>query len=154
MTEKELHKLRREDLLELLLTQSRELEGQKTRLQQLDAEREEKAAELTRLSRKLDERDAQLSQLLAEHRSAQPAEGEASLVNLELLLDEFTARYEALSEKLEQRDKLIQRLHTKLDGKDGELKQLRAKLDERDAEICRLLERFFSEKNQQGVKEG
>ena len=63
MTEKELHKLRRQDLLELLLSQSKEAARLQTELERLERESEERESSYVRLKEKLDEKDRQLEKL-------------------------------------------------------------------------------------------
>ena len=65
MTEKELHKLSRENLLQLLLAQSREVNRQKEEYRQLTEAKEELDAGLERLKAKLDEKDETIERLRA-----------------------------------------------------------------------------------------
>ena len=53
MTEKDLHKLRRQDLLQLLLAQSREVAGQQERIRELEASEASLQALSERLKGKL-----------------------------------------------------------------------------------------------------
>ena len=61
---KELHKLRRQDLLELLIGQSREVAKQQETIDQYEKTVAELTAANERLTKKLDERDAQLEKLI------------------------------------------------------------------------------------------
>ena len=63
MTEKELHKLRRQDLLQLLLSQSREAAHQQADLDRLDGMLTQTQESNQRLREKLAEKDAQLEKL-------------------------------------------------------------------------------------------
>lgn len=63
-TSKELHKLRRQDLLELLIEQSREVAKLHETIDGLEEKTAKLSEENERLSKKLEERDAQLKQLL------------------------------------------------------------------------------------------
>ena len=63
MTEKELHKLKRQDLLQLLLSQSVEVRRQQDAIGRLEEESSQLRASLERLTAQLDERDAQLEKL-------------------------------------------------------------------------------------------
>ena len=57
MTDKDLHKLSREDLLKLMLAQSKELTRQKTIVSEMTTTAEENTASIDRLKAKLDEND-------------------------------------------------------------------------------------------------
>ena len=63
MTEKEFHKLTRQDLLELLLAQSKEVSKLQARLETAKAAGEQVQADFQRLKDKLDEKDAQIERL-------------------------------------------------------------------------------------------
>ena len=63
MTEKELHKLRRQDLLQMLLSQSREAARQQADLDRLDGMLTQTQESNQRLREKLAEKDAQLEKL-------------------------------------------------------------------------------------------
>ena len=63
MTEKELHRLRRQDLLQLLVTQTKEGTQQQEDIQKLQSRTAELEATYERLKNRLDERDAQIERL-------------------------------------------------------------------------------------------
>ncbi len=63
MTEKDLHKLRRQDLLQLLLAQSREVAGQQERIRELEDSEASLQALSERLKGKLNEKDALIEKL-------------------------------------------------------------------------------------------
>ncbi len=101
MTEKEFHKLRRRDLLQLLVAQGKENI-------QLQAEFDETKGELAqfqesyeRLKAKLDEKDAR-----------------------------FQESNERLKAKLNEKDALIEKLKGRLDQKDARIQQLREQMEE------------------------
>lgn len=118
MTEKELRKLHRQDLLELLVEQSREA----SRLSAALDEKEQECREITenneRLKAKLDEKDAGLAQHTA-------ASGE---------------QLESLKGKLDEKDAQIEKLKGRLDEKDAQMEKLKGRLDEKDAQIGKLRE--------------
>ena len=64
MTERELHKLRRQDLLELLLTQSREAARMQAEYEKLKSAYEERESSYNRLKEKLNEKDQQIEKLI------------------------------------------------------------------------------------------
>ncbi len=66
MTDKELRRLSREDLLRLLLAQSREVNRQKSELESVGAERDELREALEQMKAKLDEKDEMLEKLNTE----------------------------------------------------------------------------------------
>ena len=63
MTDKDLHKLSREDLLKLMLAQSKELTRQKTIVSEMTTTAEENTASIDRLKAKLDEKDETIERL-------------------------------------------------------------------------------------------
>ena len=63
MTEKDLHKLSREDLLKLLLEQSKELEATSQRSEEYRQSFLRSAAVLDKLKARLDQKDEQLKEL-------------------------------------------------------------------------------------------
>ena len=133
MTEKELHKLSREDLLRLLLAQSKEVsrlkaeletvktgrnEAQET-LERLKAKLDEKDAQLEKLKGRLDEKDAMLAAFQEEHpeRVSLPAirtEGMGS--GLSTALDEINRKLDALSRQISEQDEGNRHLWTLLDS--------------------------------------
>nr|WP_304968919.1 hypothetical protein [uncultured Acetatifactor sp.] len=116
MTEKELRKLHRQDLLELLVEQSREA----SRLSAALDEKEQECREITenneRLKAKLDEKDAGLAQHTA-------ASGE---------------QLESLKGKLDEKDAQIEKLKGRLDEKDAQIGKLREQTDRREEKIEKL----------------
>ncbi len=121
MTDKELRKLRRQDLLELLVEQSREA----TRFQ---SERDGKQAELSkilesyeRLKGKLDEKDALIEKL-----KGRLDEKDALMEADKLEAEETLTRLKA---KLDEKDVLLEKLKKRLDQKDEKLEQLEAEVE-------------------------
>ncbi len=134
MTEKELRKLHRQDLLELLVEQSREA----SRLSAALDEKEQECREITenneRLKAKLDEKDAGLAQHTA-------ASGE-QLESLKGKLDEKDAQMEKLKGRLDEKDAQIEKLKPRLDEKDARIEKLTARLNEKDPRIEKLIGRL------------
>ncbi len=93
MTEKELRKLSREDLLRLLLAQSREVSRQKGELGTLKEDKAQLEESLERLKAKLDDKDAQIERL-----KTRLDDKDAKLSEQRLELDELRAE---LSERPE-----------------------------------------------------
>ena len=110
MTDKELRRLRRQDLLQLLVEQSREAA-------RLQSESDEKSGELKqlnesyeRLKNKLDEKDIQLERLKEK-------------------LNEKDALLEKLKERLNEKDALLEKLKRRLDEKDASIGELEEQLE-------------------------
>lgn len=105
MTEKELRRLNRHDILELLVEQSRE----SSRLRLVLEEREERllnaTAGLERLKSKLDEKDRQIEKLKGR-------------------LSEKDAAANVLKTRLNQKDETIDKLKERLDRKDEEIARI------------------------------
>ena len=110
MTDKELRRLRRQDLLQLLVEQSREA----ARLQTETDEKNEEIAQLNesleRLKGKLDEKDAQLERLKER-------------------LNEKDALLEKLKQRLNEKDALLEKLKSRLDEKDTAIGELERRLE-------------------------
>ena len=127
MTAKELHKLSRQDLLQLLLAQSREVARQKESIDELKGLLKKERDLSSRLKEKLNEKDEDLARLVEK-------------------LNEKDENIGRLKEKLNGKDELFERLKHRLDEKDGELsvaqeeaetmrqsmESLRTRLDEKD----------------------
>ena len=110
MTEKELRRLRRQDLLQLLVEQSREAarlqaesDGKSEELAQLDESYE-------RLKEKLNEKDDQLERLKEK-------------------LNEKDSQLEKLKEKLNEKDALLEKLKGRLDEKDALIERQEKRLE-------------------------
>ena len=99
---KELQKLRRQDLLELLLDQMVENDTLKETVAERDASVSELSDMGERLKHKLDDKDAQIEHLKEK-------------------LNDKDAQLEHLKEKLNEKDALIERLKGRLDTKDQTL---------------------------------
>lgn len=133
MTEKELHKLSREDLLRLLLAQSKEVNRQKAQaaasaaecgelkatLERLKDKLNEKDEQIERLKKKLDEKDA----LLADYQAEGPELSQSPIVRTEGMSADMRAeltsigqKLEALRELIESHDEENRHLWTLLDG--------------------------------------
>ena len=138
MTEKELRKLGRHDLLELLVEQSREAA-------KLDAALKEKEEALAgaeegngRLKEKLNEKDELIEKLKArldgkDAEMAQRAAGlEETLERLKAKLDEKDA---SMAQEAERIEETFSRLKEKLNDKDALIEKLRSRLDSREEKI-------------------
>lgn len=99
---KELQKLRRQDLLELLLDQMLENDTLRDTLAERDERVEDLSAMADRLKAKLDDKDQQIEHLKSK-------------------LDDKDVQIEHLKGKLNEKDALIERLKFKLDAKDQTL---------------------------------
>lgn len=64
MTDKELHRLRRQDLLQLLLSQSQEASEQQQTIERLEKQIEELTAANERLAQKAEDKDAVIAKLV------------------------------------------------------------------------------------------
>ena len=164
MTDKELRKLRRHDLLELLVEQSREaarlgaelkekeeeLSGSEENNGRLKAKLDEKDELIEKLKRRLDEKDAEM---------AQKAAGiEETLERLKLKLNEKDA---SMSEEAARMKETFDRLKHKLDDKDALIEKLRSSLDSREkkietleAEMADLRSGRWKELQKSGLPEG
>lgn len=119
MTEKELHKLKRPDLLALLVSQGRQAADQQTALQQAH-EAIKLAGQLEqRLKDRLNDKDAQLARLKEK-------------------LNDKDAQIDELNLRLDGKDAQRQQLILRLDEKDAQLDKLKRCLDEKDATIAAL----------------
>lgn len=97
MTNKELKKLRREDLLEMLLNQSKDVAQKNETLDALESELAEQRSVDERLKEKLNDKDAQM-----EHLKEKLNEKDVQLERLKARLDEKDAAIQSLREELEQ----------------------------------------------------
>lgn len=97
MTNKELKKLRREDLLEMLLNQSKDVARQRETIGTLEKTLEEQCSVDERLKDKLNEKDAQM-----EHLKERLNEKDVQIERLKGRLDQKDATIQSLREELEQ----------------------------------------------------
>ena len=97
MTEKELRKLRRQDLLQLLLLQSRDVQEISDKLVDRQVQLSSLVETVSRLKVRLNEKDAEIDRLKKR-------------------LDEREARLDALTDRLQEKDDAIARLIRRLDG--------------------------------------
>ena len=151
MTDKDLHKLSREDLLKLMLTQSKEVTRQKAMVSELTETREQNTATIDRLKNKLDEKDETIERL-----KERLNENDALLEKLKKRLDE---KDKLLEEKQEELDRnrpdapkfdehviSLQRENADLRQQNGELNgkvgELKARLAQREEELQRCKERL------------
>lgn len=111
MTEKELHKLRRHDLLQLLLAQGREAAQLQAQISDMAAELETAQETNSRFISRLDEKDAQIGKLKSR-------------------LDEKDLQVETFKERLREKDDQIERLKGRLDQKDIQIEGLRKVIEE------------------------
>lgn len=111
MTEKELHKLRRQDLLQLLLAQGREAAQLQARIKDMSEELERLQETNTRFIERMDEKDAQIGKLKNR-------------------LDEKDIQAEKFKERLQEKDSQIEKLKSRLDEKDVRIGECRALIEE------------------------
>ena len=110
MTEKELHRLSRQDLLQLLLAQSKEVSRQKNTIEEMKKTLEEERSLTDRLKGKLDEKDE-----VIEH--------------LKKRLDAKDETMNRLKEEAALRLAQVDAIRARLDEKDAALDAARARLD-------------------------
>ena len=110
MTEKELHRLSRQDLLQLLLAQSKEVSRQRAAIEELKSNAEKDHELIDRLKGKLDDKHASLETL--KHR-----------------LDEKDETMNKLKADAEDMSGTMEFLRSRLDEKDAALDAARARLD-------------------------
>ena len=111
MTEKELHKLRRHDLLQLLLAQGREAAQLRTRIEETTAELEQVRETNQRFIERMDEKDAQIGKLKER-------------------LDEKDIQVDRFKGRLKEKDDLIEKLKGRLDQKDIQIGECRSVIEE------------------------
>jgi len=133
---RELQRLKRQDLLELLVAQLKEGE----RLQAIIADNEATIDELTdlseRLKAKLDDKDAQIERL-----KGKLNDKDAQIERFKGKLNDKDAQIERFKGKLNDKDAQIERFKVKLNDKDAQIERLKARLNEKDETIERLHER-------------
>ena len=110
MTEKELHRLSRQDLLQLLLAQSKEVSRQRAAIEELKNNAEKDHELIDRLKAKLDDKDA----------------------TIETLKDETIAH---LKRRLDAKDETMNKLKADAEDMSGTMEFLRSRLDEKDAAL-------------------
>jgi chromosome segregation ATPase len=110
MTDKELHKLRRQDLLQLMLEQGKETLALQMEFNEINAEYIQVKAGYDRLKEKLDEKDAVIEKLKKR-------------------LDEKDAVIEKLKKRLNEKDAAIEELKIHLDEKDTGISELEKELE-------------------------
>lgn len=117
MTEKQLHKLRRQDLLQLLVAQGKEAAQLQARLDEAAEELKDLQDTRTRFIERMDDKDAQIEKLKPR-------------------LDEKDARIEKLTARLNEKDARIEKLIGRLNEKDARIGQLTAEIEQyRSGEI-------------------
>ncbi len=119
MTEKEFHKLRRRDLLELLVAQGKENIQIQEELNKTSEELAQAQEVNERLKARLNEKDAQMEET-SKHLKAK-------LDEKDVQIHETT---EHLKAKLDEKDALIEKLKGRLDHKDAQIKTLRRRIEE------------------------
>ena len=138
MTGKELHKLRRQDLLQLLVTQSKENLALREELEKTNTDLTQSMDTTERLKGKLNDKDALIEKLKGR-------------------LDEKDLQVKTFKERLKEKDIRIDRLKGRLDQKDEQIEALRKVIEEYRsgrifemegdisiAEIARKLEGIFA----------
>ncbi len=117
MTEKQLHKLRRQDLLQLLVAQGKEAAQLQARLDEAAEELKDLQDTRTKFIERMDDKDAQIEKLKPR-------------------LDEKDARIEKLTARLNEKDARIEKLIGRLNEKDARIGQLTAEIEQyRSGEI-------------------
>lgn len=117
MTEKQLHKLRRQDLLQLLVAQGKEAAQLQARLDEAAEELKNLQDTRTKFIERMDDKDAQIEKLKPR-------------------LDEKDARIEKLTARLNEKDAQIGKLIGRLNEKDARIGQLTAEIEQyRSGEI-------------------
>lgn len=111
MTEKELHKLRRHDLLQLLLAQGREAAQLRAQIEEITAELEQTQETNQRFIERMDEKDAQIGKLKER-------------------LDEKDIQVDRFKGRLKEKDNLIEKLKGRLDQKDVQIGECRSVIEE------------------------
>lgn len=137
MTEKEFRKLRRRDLLQLLVAQGKENIQLEEELDITKGELAQSQESNERLKAKLDEKDASFEET-NERLKAKLNEKDASFQEtnerLKARLNEKDAHFQEMSErlkaKLDEKDALIEKLKGRLDQKDLRIHELRAQMEE------------------------
>ena len=119
MTEKEFHKLRRRDLLELLVAQGKENIQIQEELNKTSEELAQAQEVNERLKARLNEKDAQMDETSGRLK--------AKLDEKDIQIHETT---EHLKAKLDEKDALIEKLKGRLDHKDAQIKTLRRRIEE------------------------
>lgn len=119
MLDKELKKLKRSDLLEIMIAQSKEVAAVKDQKEILEGHIAQMEDDFARLKQKLDDKDEQIEKL-------------------KVRLDEKDEQINRLKEKLDAKDEQFARLKEKLDEKDIQIDRLKARLDKKDEEIAKL----------------
>ena len=155
MTEKELHKLRRHDLLQLLLAQGREAAQLQAQIDDMTAQLETAQETNSRFIGRLDDKDAQIEKLKGrldqkDAEMAQRAAGiEETMERLKARLDEKDA---CMAEEATRMEETFGRLKEKLNDKDALIETLRSRLDSREAKI-EVLEAEVARLRSEGWKE-
>lgn len=117
MTEKQLHKLRRQDLLQLLVAQGKEAAQLQARLDEAAEELKDLQDTRTKFIERMDDKDAQIEKLKPR-------------------LDEKDAQIEKLTARLNEKDARIEKLIGRLNEKDARIGQLTAEIEQyRSGEI-------------------
>ena len=117
MTEKQLHKLSRQDLLQLLVAQGKEAAQLHARLDEAAEELKDLQDTRTKFIERMDDKDAQIEKLKPR-------------------LDEKDARIEKLTARLNEKDARIEKLIGRLNEKDARIGQLTAEIEQyRSGEI-------------------
>jgi len=111
MTDKELRRLRRPELIDLLLREVQEVDELRVSLELQDVEMHRHKDNIEHLKEKLNDKDAQIERLKEK-------------------LNDKDAQLEHLKRRLDEKDVKMKRLTTKLDEKDAEIAELRDEIDE------------------------
>lgn len=119
MTEKELHRLKRHDLLQLLLAQGREAAQLQAQIDDMTAEREDLQDANYRFIERLNDKDVQIGKLKER-------------------LNEKDVRVDKFKERLNEKDAQIEKLKERLNEKDVQIERLKGRLDQKDARIDEL----------------
>ena len=135
MTEKELHKLTRQDLLELLLAQSKEVARQQTTMQAMETEREQTKADFDRLKAKLNHKDTQIERL-----KGKLDQKDRTIASLEKQMEEWRAgKRSELMLQVDQIRASAERMKRALRQKEGQIQELKQQLALREREAVRTV---------------
>ncbi len=110
MTEKELHRLSRQDLLELLLTQSREVAQQKSVIEEMTENLSQEKALTGRLKDRLNDKDETI-----EHLKHRLDDKDESLNRLKAEAKELREEMESMRERLSDKDLALDIARARMD---------------------------------------
>lgn len=125
MTEKELHKLRRHDLLQLLLAQGREAAQLRAQVEATTEELNQLQETNSRFIERMDDKDAQIGKL-----KDRLNEKDVQVDRFKNRLNEKDVQINSFKERLKEKDLRIDRLKSRLNQKDIRIEELRKIIEE------------------------